>query len=68
MAEHKSLSKPENVKTCLHFADHFCSHVFEKFDIMDEVHIVLIIMIFQILYRKQHGFGDKACKLQLKIT
>ena len=39
MAELKSLSKPEHVKTCLQLADHICSHVWEKFG-MNEVHIV----------------------------
>ena len=43
MAELKSLSKPENVKTCLQLADHFCSHVWEKFGMMDEVHMNCIV-------------------------
>ena len=30
MSELKSLSKPENVKTCLQLANHFCSHIWEN--------------------------------------
>ena len=39
MAEPKSLSNPENVKTYVQLADQFCSHALDKFDMMDEVHI-----------------------------
>ena len=40
MAEVQSLNKPDGIKTCAQLADHFSAHVLEKYDSMDEIHIV----------------------------
>ena len=40
MAEVQALTKPDWIRTCSHLADHFSSHILDKYREMDEIHIV----------------------------
>ena len=40
MAEVQCLDKPEWIKNCSHLADHFTSHIFEKFNNNEEIRLV----------------------------
>ena len=40
MAEVQALTKPDWIRTCSHLADHFSSHILDKYREIDEIHIV----------------------------